>query len=218
MNEKINVGIVEDNEELRKNIKHILELLGEFHIIFSLGDGSGVMDCLKQGKIPEIILMDLEMPVQDGIQTTRLVKENFPDVKVLIHTVFDDKSRVFDALRNGADGYLLKGEKPRKMLEAIFQVKEGRLPMSPNIASKALGFFKASNADQTAKIEEYKLTRREMSVLEKLCSGSAYKQIADELFISERTVNSHVNNIYKKLRVNNAISASNIASKNKWFQ
>ena len=106
MNEKINVGIVEDNEELRKNLKHILELLGEFHIIFSLDDGSKVMDCLKQGKIPEVILMDLEMPVQDGIQTTRLVKENFPDVKVLIHTVFDDKSRVFDALTNGADGYL----------------------------------------------------------------------------------------------------------------
>ncbi|MCG8573551.1 MAG: response regulator transcription factor [Flavobacteriales bacterium] len=218
MNEKINVGIVEDNEELRKNLKHILELLGEFHIIFSLDDGSKVMDCLKQGKIPEVILMDLEMPVQDGIQTTRLVKENFPDVKVLIHTVFDDKSRVFDALRNGADGYLLKGEKPRKMLESILQIKEGRLPMSPNIASKALAFFKESDISQTTKIEEYKLTKREMSVLERLCLGSAYKQIADELFISERTVNSHVNNIYKKLRVNNAISASNIASKNKWFQ
>ena len=104
------------------------------------------------------------------------------------------------------------------MLESILQIKEGRLPMSPNIASKALAFFKESDISQTTKIEEYKLTKREMSVLERLCLGSAYKQIADELFISERTVNSHVNNIYKKLRVNNAISASNIASKNKWFQ
>ncbi len=217
MSKKINIGIVEDNQELRKNIQDILELLGEFNVVFSLADGRDVLSCIETGEKPEVILMDLEMPVMDGITATNLVKNNFPEIRVLIHTVFDNKNNVFEAFKNGADGYLLKGEKPKKILESIIQVCEGRLPMSPSIASKALAFFQEQREDNTKKMEEYELTKREITVLEVLCSGNAYKQIADKLFISERTVNTHVNNIYKKLRVNSALAASNIATRNRWL-
>jgi DNA-binding NarL/FixJ family response regulator len=123
---------------------------------------------------------------------------------------------VFNALKNGANGYILKGEKPKAILEAIKQAKEGRLPMTPEIAALTIEFF-TRHQQTTASKEDYDLTRRETEILEYLCKGMSYKNIAEECFISQRTVNTHIENIYRKLNVHNAVEANNLARKNNWF-
>jgi DNA-binding NarL/FixJ family response regulator len=128
----------------------------------------------------------------------------------------NQRDNVFNALKNGASGYILKGEKPKAIIQAIKQAKEGRLPMTPEIAALTLEFF-AKNQEETVSKEKYDLTKRETEILELLCKGMSYKNIAETCFISQRTVNSHMENIYRKLNVHNAIEASNLARKNNWF-
>lgn len=217
MNQPITIAIAEDVKELRENLELIVDLIGDIKCLFAAKNGAEVMPMIEQYGEPDVILMDIEMPIQNGIETTRLVKKSHPNIKVLILTVFDNNENVFNALKNGADGYMLKGERPQEVLSAIQQVNEGRMAMSPEIAMKTLQYFRKLEKTDNESTSDYHLTNREVEILEFLCTGLSYKQIAGECQISERTVGTHIENIYKKLNVNSAIEASNIAKRNDWF-
>ncbi len=212
----ITIAIAEDNKDVRDNLLKVFELLGEVEVLFTAENGSILLDQLQAGAQPEVILMDVEMPVMDGIKATYEVKKAYPHIQVVILTVVNQKDYVFQALKNGANGYILKGEKPKAILEAVQQAKEGRLPMTPEIAALTLAFFEQTKETTLTK-DDYHLTPRESEVLEYLCKGLNYKSIADKCFISPRTVNTHIENVYRKLNVHTAIEANNLARKNRWF-
>jgi DNA-binding NarL/FixJ family response regulator len=212
----IKIAIAEDSKDLRDNLIRVFDLLGEVEVQIIAENGKELLQKLETGIQPEVILMDVEMPEMGGIEATKEVKKLYPHIPIIILTVVNQKDNVFNALKNGANGYILKGEKPKAILEAIKQAKEGRLPMTPEIATLTIEFFTRQQETSVAK-EDYDLTKREIEILEYLCKGMSYKNIADECFISQRTVNTHVENIYRKLNVHNAVEANNLARKNNWF-
>jgi DNA-binding NarL/FixJ family response regulator len=151
-------------------------------------------------------LMDIEMPGMNGIDATRLVKEHFPSVHVLIQTVFFEDEYIFNAICAGASGYILKSTSPQGYLDAIKDVQAGGSPMTPGIARRVLELFK-TNVQPQAATEDYNLTNQEKKVLQHLVEGKSYKLIAAELFISIDTVKTHVRNIYAKLHVHSGTEA-----------
>ena len=214
----IKVALVEDNTELRQNMERIFSLFEELTLTFSVADGAEAIRLIETASaLPDIILMDIEMPEVDGITATAQIKKTQPGIKVIMLSVFDQKEKVKQALAAGADGYLLKGEKPLKILTLLKDAVEGRLPLSPDIAQKTLGMFRTQNADQGSGMEEYQLTRREKEVLEQLVLGRTYQQMAEDLNISPLTVRSHMENLYRKLQVHNKAEAISLALKNSWF-
>ena len=151
---------------------------------------------------PDILLMDIDMPGTNGIEGIRLAKITKPSVNILMFTVFDDDKKIFDAICNGADGYLLKKTAPEKIIEALKDVHIGGAPMTPSIAKKVLNFFpKKSIGDSEP------LTGKELEILQHLVNGKAYKQIADLQFVSIETVRTHIKHIYRKLHVNSMSQA-----------
>lgn len=174
-----------------------------------------LLDELKQ-EHADIVLMDIEMPIMDGIVATQKLKELYPEIKVLILTTFDDDEKIFNAILAGASGYLLKDETPENIFKAIFDVKNGGAAMSAGIALKTLNYIKKNKAPFPTENNSI-LSRRETEILIELKSGLGYKQIADRFSISEGTVRKHIENTYRKLQVNNKVSAVNIATENKWL-
>ena len=147
---------------------------------------------------PQLVIMDIDMPGMSGIEGVRLIKSSFPDIKVIMYTVFDDDNRIFECICNGADGYLLKNTSPLKLLQALQELAEGGAPMSPFVAKKVFQFFRNKEKAQ----DSFNLTPREIEILEWLVRGNSYKMIADKSFISIDTVKKHLQNIYHKLHVN----------------
>lgn len=154
--------------------------------------------------LPDVLLMDIDMPGTNGIEGLRLVRSQYPGLPILMLTVFDDNQHVFDAIKAGADGYLLKKTTPEKLLEHIRDVYEGGAPMTSSIARQVLQLFARQAPDKN---EEYKLSEREKEVLQLLVNGYSYKMIAAEIFISIDTVRSHIKKIYEKLHVNSKSEA-----------
>jgi len=144
------------------------------------------------------------MPNVDGLQGVKLIRENFPDIKVIMQTVFDDDEKIFEAILNGASGYILKRTSSEKVIEAINDALEGGSPMTPSIAAKVLAHFRQQT--QSA-IVDYQLTDKEKVILNHLVSGLSYKMIADKCAISYHTVNSHIKKIYEKLHVHSVSEA-----------
>lgn len=143
---------------------------------------------------PDVVLMDLNMPIVDGLEGLKIIKARFPQIKVLVQTAFDDSDKVFSAISNGASGYILKSDNPRKILQAIEEVYEGGAAMNPAIAKKVLEYFQPKKQDKL-------LTNKELEVLEYLAEGLSYKMVADKMGVSYTTVNSHTKNIYNKLHI-----------------
>jgi DNA-binding NarL/FixJ family response regulator len=200
----LRVTIFEDNRSLREGLYQLINgspgLLcsGAFANCNNLSADIGA-------SLPDVVLMDIEMPGINGIQAVKLIKESFPDVKILMETIFDDNEKIFQSICNGAEGYILKNTPPVQILLAIKEVYEGGAPMTPSIASKVLKMFKSNTSDHLP--VEYNLTDREKEILKCLVEGMSYKMIADTCFISMDTVNGHIKNIYKKLQVHSKSEA-----------
>jgi DNA-binding NarL/FixJ family response regulator len=209
----IYVTIFEDNKDLREGMQQILNASPGFSCAGAHANCNNMLKRLQADK-PDVVLMDIQMPGISGIEGAAVIRQEFPELPVLMLTVFEDESKVFAAVCAGASGYILKSTPPVKLLDAIKEVSEGGSPMTPSIAAKVLKMFKDQNqkADIPADLD---LSSREKEILALLVDGLSYKLIADELFISYETVHSHVKNIYQKLHVNSVNQAISKALRNK---
>lgn len=189
----IKVFIYDDNNARRDSLKALLELSPELVFVGEASDCSHIEDDMIAA-IPDVVLMDINMPNVNGIEGLLKIKKLFPHIKVLMQTVFDDNENVFNSIRSGASGYILKKDSPNKILQAISEVYEGGAVMNPGIAQKVLAYF-------NPKKQENPLSVRETEVLTLLSEGLSYKMVADKLGLSFHTVSTHTKNIYEKLHV-----------------
>jgi DNA-binding NarL/FixJ family response regulator len=198
----IKVSIYEDNEALRESFISIIEGSDEFEYIGAYGDGRQIIVDIEVNK-PDVIMMDIDMPYINGIEASALVKSQFPEINILIVTVYEDKEKIFDALCAGATGYILKKSSVVEIINAISEIHAGGAPMSASIARKVMDYFTKKDLPSN----DYALSAREKDILKCLMNGDSYKMVASNLFISSGTVRVHINNIYKKLHVNSKSEA-----------
>ncbi len=211
---KIRTAIIDDNNFLIKSVKEKLSFFDDIMISFTANNGLECMEKLNGNRNIDLILMDIEMPKQNGIETTALVKQKYPQIKTIVLTVFDDDENIFNAIQSGADGYLLKDTPPQALYDAMIQTLEGGAAMTPSIALKTLNLLRSPLQLQKDTAEEtVKLTGREVEVLEQLSTGLPYTSIAENLIVSPSTVRRHIENIYKKLQVHSKIEAIALAKK-----
>jgi len=199
--------IFDDSEQLLNSVSMLLNLSPDFECAGTFKNCNNLIEDIQQTQ-PDLVLMDIDMPGLNGIEATRLIRIHFNTLPVIIQTIFDENDKIFDSLRAGANGYLLKKTTPEKFLESLREALTGGAPMTGSIAAKVLSFFAA---EQPAK--NYHLTEREKEILALLAKGNSYKMIADECKISYSTVNNHISNIYDKLYVNSATEAVSLAIK-----
>ncbi len=196
----IRIILFEDNEKLRESLAYLIKTQPEYEMI---GDYSNCNDAANIARVfePDVVLMDIDMPGESGINGVRFIKEARPQTAVIMYTVFEDDEKLFKCLCAGANGYLLKQTAPQKLFDGIQEVIAGGAPMSPVIAKKVLNSF------QHSKSNKYFLTPREMDVLNLLIKGYSAKMIANDLIISFDTARTHLKNIYLKLQVNSGKEA-----------
>jgi len=210
----MNIGIIDDNQAIGKQMIQKLSLAGEINVLFYADRGRKALDWLIQHPVkPDLLLMDIEMPDMDGIETTFRIRQLFPEIKILMLTVFESEDKIFNAIKAGATGYLLKDEKLERMLHAFDEIMEGGVPMSAVIAAKSLkmllsGYKPEENSGFVKETGE-QLTKREIEILEYLSKGNRNQEIADQLFISRSTVKKHIENIYLKLQLRSRVELVN---------
>ena len=217
-NKIMRIAIVDDKQPNRLSLQEKLTFLKDIEVAFLAANGEDFLNRIKAEKQPlDVVLMDIDMPIMNGIEAVNIATSLYPDTKFLMLTVFDDDDKIFEAIKAGAIGYLLKDENVDKIVDALWQIVEfGGSPMSPRIARKALQLLMGAKVEKKQK-EETVLSAREMEILKGLVEGMDYKAVAEKLFISPYTVRTHITKIYQKLHVNSKIQAVNLAVKNKWF-
>lgn len=216
----IKVAIVDDNIFLQKTIQDKLSFFeDEIEVKCIAFNGDELIKNLNKNHNIDVILMDIEMPVKNGIEATEIVKSRFPQIKIIMLTVFDNDENIFKSIKAGADGYLLKEISPDEIYNAIVETLKGGAMMTPSIAMKTLKLFRNPEISmEFSEKEEYHLTSREMEVLEQLSKGLKYEAIAENLFLSNGTIRKHVENIYTKLQVHNKLEAIQKARNNKLIE
>lgn len=215
----IKVAIVDDKQINRNTLQEKLRSQPDISVVFIAINGQDFLEKMKESnEYPDVVFMDIEMPVMDGIETVSSASVVYPDVKFVMLTIFDDDDKIFEAIQSGAVGYLLKDESPEKLIQSLKEVVEmGGAPMSPRIARKSLQIMTKGASAKTKGNNDSPLSDRELEILQKLVEGKDYKKIADELFLSPYTIRTHITNIYKKIHVNNKAQAVNLSIKKGWF-
>ncbi|TYP95555.1 two component transcriptional regulator, LuxR family [Fodinibius salinus] len=193
------VGIVEDNKKIRNLIQRYLDMEDEIACPVGVDSVEEMTEYLDEHPAPDIILMDIELPGMSGIKGIGLIKEEYPDIDIIMLTVYHDSHKIFNALRAGASGYLLKHTSLPEIKESILKLADGGAPMSPQIARKVINHFQENTPKKDS---DSNLTPREHDIVNGLVDGLSYKMIADRYDISIDTVRAHIRNIYKKLHVN----------------
>jgi DNA-binding NarL/FixJ family response regulator len=214
---KITVGLVEDNAQLIRSVSRNLSCFDSVELLFVARNGNELLQKLEAQR-PQVLLMDINMPEMNGIEATHRVSTEYPEIRILMHTVFDTEDKIFDSIIAGATGYLLKDSPPSALIAAIEEVLEGGAPMSPSIARKSLQLLRSRPVavpEPLPDAETFDLSKRELEILEKIAEGQNYQQIADVLFVSPKTVRKHIENIYRKLQVHNKMEAVQKAKKNR---
>lgn len=207
----IQVAIYEDNAALREGLQMLVESAPELELTGAFENPEHVLVHCEVYN-PDVILMDIDMPIMNGIQATALVKGHFPHIEIMMQTVYEEKDKIFAALQAGATGYMLKKSPAVEIIEGILSLAAGGAPMDAGIARKVLAFF---TAQKQLPAPDYDLSKREMELLQCLVDGDSYKMIAAKLLISTGTVRVHIMNIYRKLQVNSKSEAVAKALKEK---
>jgi DNA-binding NarL/FixJ family response regulator len=222
----VKVAFVDDNMVNRNTFVHKIQNFDDLEIMFTAPNGSICLEQLKElnpDKMPQVLFVDLQMPDMNGIQLIQIAKVLYPTLHFIVLTVFDDDERIFEAIKAGANGYLLKDDNAISLRNAITNsLEQGGAPMSPSIARKALDILSKASVStvRSGNIEtslDGLLSEREKEILLHSIKGSSPKQIAETLYISVFTVRKHIANIYEKLHVNSNTQVMNLAYKNKWI-
>lgn len=200
----ITIVIYEDNDFLRTSLQDSLSLLSDLQVIGTFGTCHDVVEQITALK-PNVVLMDIGLPGINGLEGLKLIRKHIPGTLVMMLTVFEDNDNIFEAICNGASGYLLKSASTQKIIESIRDLVSGGAPMTPSIAKKVLLLFHKLTLPAE---DQYGLSLREKEVLDLLTSGFSYKMIAEKCFISLETVRSHIKKIYEKLQVHSATEAA----------
>ena len=208
------IAIADDNFFALKAMEEKLSVYEDISISHSAQNGTELLELLAKNSEVDLILMDIEMPVMNGLEAIKKVKQQFPDIKIVMVTIFDDDDSIFNAIKAGADSYILKETKAGKIYETINDTLNGGSVMSPSIALKTLQLLKNATLQKTENNpEKILLTERETEILEQLSKGFSNKTIADNLVISPFTVKRHIENIYQKLQTKNRIELVDKARK-----
>ena len=216
---KIRIALVDDNPMNRQTLSEMLPQTDEIEIVFTATNGKDFLDKMaahSKASTVQLVLMDIDMPVMDGIEAVRAASELYPSVSFIMLTIFDDDDKIFEAIKAGAVGYLLKDESIEAIVSGVIEtVRLGGSPMSPRIARRTLQLL--ASPPKNAKKEETTLSKREMEILQHMVEGLDYKETAAKLYLSAYTVRAHIYNIYKKLHVCSKTEAVRMAMKKNWF-
>lgn len=198
----IKVLIADDQELIRQSLQIVLNTKENIHVTGTVSNGQEVIQSIRK-EAPDVILMDIRMPKMDGVQCTKIIKENYPQIKIIILTTFDDDEFVYNALKFGASGYLLKGVSMDELVDAIHKVYSGSAMINPDIATKVVKLFsQMAKADYCISIEEddeKELTKTEWKIIEQIEFGASNKEVAKNLNLSEGTVRNYLSTILNKL-------------------
>jgi DNA-binding NarL/FixJ family response regulator len=224
---KLKVAFVEDNTSLRKRFEEQVALFPDLELVAAYASGETAISALKRlqpSRMPDVILMDIGLRGMSGIDTTIALKELFPEIEIMMYTVFEDEPKIFQSIQAGASGYLLKDDPIERVVESIHELKAGGAPMSQSIARTMLSFVRSkpksehkpgnSTPSQITPVE-LSLSERELELLEGLVRGETYATLAEQLHISPHTVKTHIKNIYKKLHVHSRALAVRVALERK---
>jgi DNA-binding NarL/FixJ family response regulator len=201
---EIKVTIFEDNKSLRESLRQLIDNAEGMYCTGAFPDANKLVRSMQLTN-PDVVMMDINMPGVSGIEAVQLIKEKFPQVRIMMQTVFEDNDKIFAAICAGASGYMLKKTVPQKMIEAIRETYLGGAPMTASVAIKVLQMFRSQNMGE--KNEFIDLSDREKEILALLVKGKSYKAVASECFISIDTVSTHVRHIYEKLHVHSKSEA-----------
>jgi DNA-binding NarL/FixJ family response regulator len=219
------IAIVDDKRTIRNALQERFASSDQYKVLFTAENGQDFLEKMMTARkaiSPDVVLMDIDMPIMTGIEAVSKAKEVYPNTKFLMLSIFDEDDKIFEAIKAGANGYLLKDEPLEKIKSAIRNLlDDGGAPMSPSIARKALALLMHAKVDvqntKDVNTDDYKLTDREKEILGHLVNGLEYKEIADLTSTSPNTVRNHITNIYKKLHVTSKAQAIRMAIHKKWF-
>lgn len=216
------IAIVDDKKSLRNALEERFNSFENYKVLFTAENGNDFLEKMMEARRsiePDVVLMDIDMPIMNGIEAVAKGKERYPNSKYLMLTIFDEDEKIFNAIKAGADGYLLKDEPVEKIKEAIINLlNDEGAPMSPSIARRALNLLMNSKIEFNTKDEKpaanYNLTEREKEVLTFLVEGFEYKEIGMKMGVSPNTIRNHISNIYKKLHVTSRTQAIRVFTRN----
>lgn len=211
---KVSVLIADDHALMREGLRKILSMEDKIDVAGEAQDGAAAAE-MALALNPDIILMDINMPVTNGIEATKIIKSKNPDIKVIALTIHDQEEYLFELIKAGASGYVLKDVSPGLLIQAIFEVARGESFIHPSMTTKMLNEFSRLSTLSRQKNNPMGLTRREYDVLRLVAHGDSNRSIADKLYISEKTVKNHLTNIFQKLGVEDRTQAAIQAMKNK---
>ncbi len=197
------VGIIEDNYSLRNSLSGLFNFQADMKCVLSQGDLLHIIPELTSAK-PDVILLDIGLPNISGIEGVQMIKTYFPEMLIMMFTVFEEEDKIFNAIRLGASGYLLKKSSSEEIISAVRELYEGGAPMTASIARRVIHSF---HEQPTSVSEDYRLTSREKEILHSLIEGLSYKKIAEKYIVSISTIRTHITNIYSKLHVNSKAEA-----------
>lgn len=209
---RITIVIADDHPLIREGIRKIVELEPGFKVIAEAENGQEAVNLARKHK-PDVVLMDINLPVMNGIEATKIIYGELPQTHVLALTIHDDEEYIIELLRSGVSGYVLKDIKAEELVKAIFQVSQGYQVIHPGIAQKVVGYIQKKDPEVSISRSEEDLTDREREILAQVSLGKSNREIARELFISEKTVKNHLTNIFRKIRVNDRTQAALYALK-----
>jgi len=204
----ISVILVDDQEIVRAGMKMILSLDDEITIVREAQNGKELLEILNDGQLPDVILMDVRMPIMDGVEATKIVKEKYKKLKVIILTTFNEDEYIFEGIKNGADGYILKDAGSDYIIKAIKTAYNGNMLLDPEVTAKIVRAYNsiANNKQTPSQLNEYKkklemLTQREIDVAKLVAQGKTNKDICNILFLTEGTVKNYLTKIFEKLEL-----------------